>query len=29
MDENLKNSDIVFTKKEVFKKVYILKDLGE
>ena len=29
MDENLKNSDIVFPKKEVFKKGYILKDLGE
>ena len=29
MEENLKNSDIVFPKKEVFKKGYILKDLGE
>lgn len=29
MDESLKNSDIVFPKKEVFEKGFILKDLGE
>ena len=29
MSEDLKNNDIVFPTKEIFKKGYVMKDLGD